>query len=718
MNYRALGAIVFVCVVGCGGDPMDADGGLDGSTDCTGAADGTSCGGGNICVGGTCGESRCGDDYIDTAAGEECEDGNPNAFDGCEPATCEFSCHAGECADAESCDGEEVCSDTTHVCVDVADLENGAECTRAGGEAGVCNAGVCVEAGCGNGVVEAPEDCDDGNATQLDGCQNDCRFSCRVDPTVENVWYLDCDGDGYSARNPEPREQCEEPDPESCGGGWTLLFPADGLEDCDDADETRHPNATELCDTIDSDCDGSGEAAGMISCDAAMDCETSSTDDELNCGACANDCGSANTDSVMCTDGACAFACTDPYRHCSTDDSTGCETNVAADPENCGSCGHSCLGGACVSGSCQARLIGGDPASYTGLKSLYGITVAGGQLVGVDWYSTFGLVYTLPLGGHSDRHVDFVAKAPLVFGGGVGGRGGDGAGSSYDCPATVIASDGADTALWGIFRDSANCPPAGVYEYTAPGGVPTTRQIVDFPPDPANNNYSGGIGTIAADATYVYYSQFWRWPWEGNRSGLFRFTRSSGAIDRYHDTHGIDSIFVQAGTVYWADYNSRTLYAASPEDLGNAVDLATTTNPPGMLQADATYLYYFEDVPQSGGVDPPTPPRFFRVNKLTRAVQEITPTNGIPTTGVHMFLVDSTYVYMIPSFIDPGAANNLRIYYFRKDGTSTSATVLTNLTDNPYGFTQDGSALYWATYGRDGAGPPFSGIYRIAKPAP
>jgi len=32
---------------------------------------------------------------------------------------------------------------------------------------------------CGNGLVEAGEECDDGNLDGLDGCGNDCRFSCH-----------------------------------------------------------------------------------------------------------------------------------------------------------------------------------------------------------------------------------------------------------------------------------------------------------------------------------------------------------------------------------------------------------------------------------------------------------------------------------------------------------------------------------------------------------
>src|SRR5262245_6701980 len=51
---------------------------------------------------------------------------------------------------------------------------DGDTCTFAGG-VGRCDRGVCVAAGCGNGVLEADEVCDDGNQTSGDGCRADCR---------------------------------------------------------------------------------------------------------------------------------------------------------------------------------------------------------------------------------------------------------------------------------------------------------------------------------------------------------------------------------------------------------------------------------------------------------------------------------------------------------------------------------------------------------------
>ena len=43
-------------------------------------------------------------------------------------------------------------------------------------------------------------------------------------------------------------------------------------DDCDDSDDTRFPNATEICDSVDNDCDGDIDDA-----DSNVDLSTAST---------------------------------------------------------------------------------------------------------------------------------------------------------------------------------------------------------------------------------------------------------------------------------------------------------------------------------------------------------------------------------------------------------------------------------------------------------
>ena len=56
----------------------------------------------------------------------------------------------------------------------------------------------CTATGCGNGIVTAGEQCDDGNTTSGDGCNPDCTFSGHAVPPSPAVWlrFDDPPGDG------------------------------------------------------------------------------------------------------------------------------------------------------------------------------------------------------------------------------------------------------------------------------------------------------------------------------------------------------------------------------------------------------------------------------------------------------------------------------------------------------------------------------------------
>ena len=106
------------------------------------------------------------------------------------------------------------------------------------------------EDGDGDGVL-ASEDCDDQNASVYpgaeeicDGLDNDCDGS--VDPeTASGVreWSVDGDGDGFGDPDTSVRA-CEPPS----GAVANAL-------DCDDEDPSVHPDAIEVCDGLDNDCD-------------------------------------------------------------------------------------------------------------------------------------------------------------------------------------------------------------------------------------------------------------------------------------------------------------------------------------------------------------------------------------------------------------------------------------------------------------------------------
>jgi len=260
-----LALTALLITVGCGGG-TEEDAGTDvdsGGASCTGASDGTSCGTDRICLGESCVESRCGDGFIDPARGETCDDGNDVAFDGCEPTSCRATCsESSECDDGVACNGAETCSDS--VCAVGVMEPDGTTCSITGGAAGVCRAGSCVVAGCGDGILAADESCDDGNDADGDGCESDCRFTCEVDPSAPQRWYVDCDGDGYASDGALTDDVCLPPAATGCGGGWTLLRPVGDDTDCDDDDPDSRPGGTEICDGADQDCDGTPDNGVLL----------------------------------------------------------------------------------------------------------------------------------------------------------------------------------------------------------------------------------------------------------------------------------------------------------------------------------------------------------------------------------------------------------------------------------------------------------------------
>ncbi|MEZ4294892.1 MAG: fibrinogen-like YCDxxxxGGGW domain-containing protein [Polyangiaceae bacterium] len=174
----------------------------------------------------------------------------------------------------------------------------GNECPSQNGQP-ACTAGVCTIAACGAGFG----DCDGQIGT---GCETDVLTDVAHCGACGNV----CPGGDHATA--------------TCAGGA-----------CD-----------QLCDLGFDDCDGS----------PATGCEADLTS-VGSCGACGAVCAVANG-TPTCATGSCQIdACDAGFDDCDNDASNGCETDLAADDDNCGACAFSCGGlpnaaGVCQSGSC------------------------------------------------------------------------------------------------------------------------------------------------------------------------------------------------------------------------------------------------------------------------------------------------------------------------------------------------------------------------------
>jgi hypothetical protein len=167
----------------------------------------------------------------------------------------------------------------------------------------------------------AATDCNDNNASIHPGATELCNgVDDNCNGTVDEgcPTCTDADADGYKAQA-------------SCG---TLV-------DCNDNNATIHPGATELCNGVDDNCNGTVDEGFSLSSDTQ------------NCGSCGNVCGFSNA-TGSCIGGTCQIStCNASFGNCDGNQTNGCEVNLTSDAANCGACGHACgVGESCFAGVC------------------------------------------------------------------------------------------------------------------------------------------------------------------------------------------------------------------------------------------------------------------------------------------------------------------------------------------------------------------------------
>ena len=142
------------------------------------------------------------------------------------------------------------------------------------------------------------------------------------------------------------------PNPGGFGGvsgtpiGGTSGIPQGGTSGVGNTPSTGGTPPVNVCGTVFKDCNGN----------AADGCETNTTDDAANCGACGVVCPPGANASPTCFVSKCSFACQPNWGDCDGVSDNGCETNLLTDNDNCGSCNFTCdsdSGKPCQQGGCE-----------------------------------------------------------------------------------------------------------------------------------------------------------------------------------------------------------------------------------------------------------------------------------------------------------------------------------------------------------------------------
>ncbi len=288
--------------------------------------------------------------------------------DGCpigSPCMVPADCQSGLCDDTKRCAlncarGTAECDGDTTVPCETNVLTSSQNCGMCGNVCdlphanSICGGGACQIGSCTKPWIRCNTDDSDGcevNAStdvmNCGACGTVCPDLHGTPSCVSSKCAITCD-DGFGDCDKDPLTGCETStnDVDNCGGCGKKCPATNGEPYC-----------------VDGKCGATTCDAGMGDCDGDQVCETNLDDNVNNCGRCGNVCSVANG-TPDCVKGKCVVLhCNDGWDNCdaSADDggySTGCETNTTSDIENCGACGQRCDMVANATGTCQAGSCG------------------------------------------------------------------------------------------------------------------------------------------------------------------------------------------------------------------------------------------------------------------------------------------------------------------------------------------------------------------------
>jgi len=174
--------------------------------------------------------NTCGDGFVSSASGEECDDGNQTNGDGCDNNCTTSRCGNGIKAPNEQCDdGNTMAGDgcsancTIEVCGNGI-VDPGEQCDDGNHVNGDACDNNCTTPRCGNGIQDPGEECDDANQVNGDACDNNCTLP-RCGNGIQDPGEQ-CDEGALNGTPGHCEANCTQP---KCGNGVM-----DSGEQCDD----------------------------------------------------------------------------------------------------------------------------------------------------------------------------------------------------------------------------------------------------------------------------------------------------------------------------------------------------------------------------------------------------------------------------------------------------------------------------------------------------
>lgn len=245
--------------------------------------------------------------------------------------------------------------------------------------------------------------------------------------------------------------------------------------------------------------------------------------------------------------------------------------NAQTSPENCGACGHSCLGGDCDSGACMPVTLAMNQAPYLIAVDDRGIYWTSLDLDGgVTRANKDGGAPQL-LSKHKPVEAIAVHDGYVYY-------------SGITSLEKVPTGGGGTTSIVANVRTHDLVVDSQVYSTTQDvGGTGVTRRDLGFLNPVSTANQGGVPAGIALDATQVYFAL-------GNEiRSVDKTTLSPGAS--LASQMSPEGVAADDHFVFWTNYGDGSVKRAAPS-LAASVTIASTQNGPHRLALDAKYVYW------------------------------------------------------------------------------------------------------------------------------